>query len=131
MDSLSKAIGKRKPIPQKIKYELAVEMAYANFINPEIKTIVKKQTGNTTVYHFLVTLPESDSSHNLLDVAHLYDLKTEAYLGARIDRIPSLWSARPDFPDLPRFFAITHHTSQTTPALVFDKADPFSVVVFE
>lgn len=127
IDSLSKAMEKKQD--PELLYSAMIEMAYANFLSPDLKSVVHKKTSVTNAYHLFFRLPESDSTHDFLDIVYLYDVKTEEFLGVRVDRLPSYWSINPSFPQRENLIAFSHHTSPTAPSLIFSKTNPFDYLV--
>ncbi|MEO7426334.1 MAG: hypothetical protein ABI036_14185 [Fibrobacteria bacterium] len=130
-DSLSKLLPKTstKNKPTKAWLEFAMEMAYAAFINPDLKNVVKKRTSTVLAFHFIMKIGEMEES-NLLDIAYLYDPKSEVFLGIRVDRLPYPWCLRPDFDEkYPGIFSINNVNDTSVPAILFNKKDPFDTMV--
>jgi hypothetical protein len=130
-DSLAKLIPKdeKKRKYSVIPYQFAVEMAFASFIHPELGKIARKRTSTVIAYHFMMKIGEREND-DLLDIAFLYDPKTEDFLGVRIDRLPYPWCLRPDFGEkAPNILSVNNVNDVNQPAIFFNKRDPFDVVV--
>ena len=130
-DSLLKILPKdpAKRKTSKIWYEFSVEMAFASFVNPELNGIVRKRTPTVLAYHFILSLGDNKGD-DLLDIAFLYEPKTEEFLGIRVDRLPGPWCLRPEFHnDLPNIVSVNNVNDLTIPAILFNKKDPFDVLV--
>lgn len=116
----------KKDNSQKITLEIMVESAYAAIIAmPEITV---KKTPKIIVYHFILNY----GNDGILDVGYTYDIKTNEYLGVRIDRIPKnrgvLMMTGNQFGN---FFALSNNIDVKEPMILFSKSDPFKTVVMD
>lgn len=124
VDSLTKI---KKPNKKQV-FEMGLESAFMNIANPELKNIVVKKQNGILTFHLLLKM-ETDE---VLDIAFQYDIKTENYIGVRVDKLPKGWGIRPDMPgNLEHYMMITNLFDNKTPGFAFNKKNPFEYQVFE
>lgn len=108
-----------------LRFEGMVESAYAMITaTPEV---TMQKTPAIATYHLLLNYDDD----GMLDVVYLYDLKTNKYVGVRIDRLPKNRGVVLLQGKLSDFITISNYTDIKEPKIMFSKSDPFKVYVLE
>lgn len=113
----------QKEDSKKLRFEIMLEYAYAGLLlKPEI---INKKTSTINTYHLYLNYGRDDG---MLDILYNYDPITQKLLSVSIDHLPKDRRISM-FCDMPNIFWVLNYEEPNEPVLVFNRADPFDVMV--